>query len=232
MRDSGKPESGERPQEQDSPAGSPAQAADTAGSESPGASPGRAVRAVAYLAAAALTLGVGFGLTKLVDPPRAAPLPAVIPSPAKSGGVFTEDDDETGQDSQDNIFRSTVPGLVHVLSGGKAVGIGLVLTPSGKVLTTYQPPGGAGKISAKYVASGATFEATVLGTDPAAGLTLLQLAGGDGRPSQPWRSGTPMPWPRTRTIPGSFPTTSPARSWTPPWAPPGRGTRLSSAPAC
>ena len=145
------------------------------------AEPGRAVRLVACAAAGLLALGVGFGLTRLVHPPRVPPPSSVIPAPAKSGGVFTEDDDETGQDSETNIFQATVPGLVHIMSGGKSVGTGLVLTPSGKVLTTYQPSGGAGKLSARYVASGATFQATVLGTDAAAGLSLLQMQGGDGR---------------------------------------------------
>ena len=95
--------------------------------------------------------------------------------------MFVEDDNGTGQDNESNIFSSTAPGLVHVISAGKAVGIGLVLTPSGKVLTTYQPSGGAGGLSAKYVLSGKTFKATVLGADPAAGLALLQLQGGNGR---------------------------------------------------
>ena len=107
--------------------------------------------------------------------------PSDIPSPAKSVSVFTEDDDGTGQDNESNIFAATVPGLVHVISAGKAVGIGLVLTPSGKVLTTYQPSGAASGLSAKYVLSGKTFKATVLGTDASAGLALLQLQGGNGR---------------------------------------------------
>jgi len=143
--------------------------------------PAGLVRIAAYVAAAALALGAGFGLTKLVDPPRAAPLSSDIPSPAKSVSAFTEDDDGTGQDNESNIFATAVPGLVHVISAGKAVGIGLVLTPSGKVLTTYQPSGGAGGLSAKYVLSGKTFKATVLGTDAAAGLALLQLQGANGR---------------------------------------------------
>ena len=143
--------------------------------------PGRGIRLVACAAAGLLALGVGFGLTKLVRPPRAAPPSSAIPAPARSGGVFTEDDDETGQDSETNIFQVTVPGLVHIMSGGKPVGTGLVLTPSGLVLTTYQPSGGAGNLSARYVVSGATFRATVLGTDAAAGLALLQMEGGNGR---------------------------------------------------
>jgi S1-C subfamily serine protease len=144
------------------------------------AGPGRGARLAACLAAGVMTLGAGFGLTRLIDPPGPAPLPSAIPSPAASGGVFFEDDDGTAQDSQTNILQSTAPGLVHLVSGGKSVGIGLVLTPSGKVLTTYQPSGAA-SLTARYVLSGRTFKAAVLGTDPAAGLALLQLQGGSGR---------------------------------------------------
>ena len=57
-----------------------------------------------------------------------------------------------------------------------------MLTRSGKVLTTYQPATGAQNLSAKYVLSGATFTATVIGTDPAAGLALLQMASHPGWP--------------------------------------------------
>jgi S1-C subfamily serine protease len=144
------------------------------------AGPGRGARLAACVVAGALAIGAGFALTRLVDPPGPAPLSSAIPSPAKSGGVFTEDDDGTAQDSQTNVLQSTAPGLVHIISAGRAVGIGMVLTPSGKVLTTYQPAAGAGHLTARYVLSGKTFEATVLGADPAAGLALLQLEGGHG----------------------------------------------------
>jgi S1-C subfamily serine protease len=75
---------------------------------------------------------------------------------------------------------------VHILSGGTSVGIGLVLTESGKVLTTYQPAAGqraagAGGLAAEYVLSRQTFPAKVIGVDAAAGLALLQLEGGNGR---------------------------------------------------
>jgi S1-C subfamily serine protease len=72
--------------------------------------------------------------------------------------------------------------MVHILSGGTSVGIGLVLTPSGRVLTTYQPAKGAQNLSAEYVLSGATFKATVIGMDPAADLALLQMASRPGWP--------------------------------------------------
>ena len=72
--------------------------------------------------------------------------------------------------------------MVHVLSGGTSVGIGLVLTESGKVLTTYQPSAGAANLAGEYVLSRETFKAKVIGADPAAGLALLQLEGPKGRP--------------------------------------------------
>jgi hypothetical protein len=71
-------------------------------------------RFAACLAAGALALGAGFGIAKVVDQPGAAPLSSAIPSPAKSGGVFVEDDDGTAQDSQTNILQSTGPGLGRV----------------------------------------------------------------------------------------------------------------------
>ena len=66
-----------------------------------------------------------------------------IPQPATGQDAFVEDDDGIAQDNQENILAATAPGMVHVLSGGTSVGIGLVLTQSGKVLTTYQPAAGA-----------------------------------------------------------------------------------------
>ncbi len=199
MDESKNPQSDQRPAGQDTSAGSPAPVTDageaaelsgTAGSpesgqdsalaDPPRAKSARPARIAACVAAAALALGAGFGLTKLVDPSRAASISSDLPSPAKSVSAFVEDDDGTSQDNESNIFAATAPGLVHLISGGKVVGIGLVLTASGKVLTTYQPSG-AGGLSAKYVLSGRTFKATVLGTDAAAGLALLQMQGGHGR---------------------------------------------------
>jgi S1-C subfamily serine protease len=152
--------------------------------------PGRAVprawrskrfRITAIATAVVLAAGIGFGAGRVIGLGNTVILTA-IPKPATGKDAFIEDDDGTAQDNQENIFQATAPGLVHVLSGGTSVGIGLVLTESGKVLTTYQPAAGAASLAAEYVLSRATFRATVIGTDPAAGLALLQLQGGDGRP--------------------------------------------------
>ena len=132
-------------------------------------------------AAVILAAGVGFGVGRLLGLGDTVVLSAV-PRPATTASPFIEDDDGIGQDNQANILDSTAPGMVHVLSGVTSVGIGLVLTESGKVLTTYQPSAGATNLAAEYVLSRETFKAKVIGADPAEGLALLQLEGPKGRP--------------------------------------------------
>jgi S1-C subfamily serine protease len=106
---------------------------------------------------------------------------SAIPAPLKGDDIFVEDQEGIAQDNLSNITENTGQGMVHVLSGGTPVGIGLVLTQSGKVLTAYQPATGAANLAAEYVYSRETFKATVIGTDPAAGLALLQMEGADGK---------------------------------------------------
>jgi S1-C subfamily serine protease len=134
------------------------------------------VIAMAVILSAGLSFGVGraFGLGNLA-------VHSSIPAPLKGTDIFVEDQEGIAQDNLSNIVSTTGQGMVHVLSDGTPVGIGLVLTQSGKVLTYYQPSAGAANLSAKYVFSGRTFTTTVIGVDPAAHLALLQLQGGNGR---------------------------------------------------
>jgi putative serine protease PepD len=138
-------------------------------------------RITAIATAVILAAGIGLAVGKIVGLGNTV-ISTAIPRPATGKDAFVEDDDLIAADNEANILESTAPGLVHVLSGGTSVGIGLVLTPSGKVLTTYQPAAGAANLAAEYVLSRVTFKATVIGTDAAAGLALLQLQGGNGRP--------------------------------------------------
>ncbi len=138
-------------------------------------------RIMAIAMAVVLAAGVGFGVGRVIGLGNTVILTA-IPHPATGKDAFIEDDDGIAQDNQENILEATAPGMVHILSGGTSVGIGLVLTESGKVLTTYRPAAGASNLAAEYVLSRATFSATVIGADPAAGLALLQLEGPAGRP--------------------------------------------------
>ena len=135
-----------------------------------------AVIATAVILAAGLSFGVGraFGLGNTA-------VHSAIPAPLKGNDVFVEDPDGVAKDNLSNIIESTGQGMVHVMSGGTSVGIGLVLTQSGKVLTTYQPAAGAANLAAKYVFSRETFKAKVIGVDPAVHLALLQMEGSNGR---------------------------------------------------
>jgi S1-C subfamily serine protease len=138
-------------------------------------------RLTAMAAVFILTAGIGFGVGKLAGVGDNV-VRSDIPKPETTADPFIEGSGSIADNSHANILSTTAPGMVHILSGGKPAGIGLVLTQSGKVLTTYQPAKGARHLSAKYVMSGATFTATVIGTDPAAGLALLQMAGSPGWP--------------------------------------------------
>jgi S1-C subfamily serine protease len=128
-----------------------------------------------------LMAGIGFGVGKLTGVGNNV-VRSDIPKPERTADPFIEGSGSIADNSHANILSTTAPGMVHVLLGGKSAGIGLVLTESGRVLTTYQPAKGAQNLSAKYVLSGATFKATVIGTDPAAGLALLQMASRPGWP--------------------------------------------------
>jgi len=128
-----------------------------------------------------LMAGIGFGGGKLIGVGNNV-VRSDIPKPETTADPFIEGSGSIAENSDENILSTTAPGMVHILSGGKSVGIGLVLTQSGKVLTTYQPARGAQNLSAEYVLSGATFKATVIGADPAAGLALLQMASRPGWP--------------------------------------------------
>jgi S1-C subfamily serine protease len=133
--------------------------------------------ATAFILAAGLSFGAGrvFGLGNIK-------VLSAIPAPLKGDDIFVEDREGIAQDNLSNITESTGQGMVHVLSGGTSVGIGLVLTQTGKVLTTYQPSAGTANLAAEYVYSRKTFKTRVIGVDPDAGLALLQMEGGNGRP--------------------------------------------------
>jgi S1-C subfamily serine protease len=138
-------------------------------------------RLTVMAAVVVLMAGIGFGAGKLIGVGNNV-VRSDIPKPVATADPFIEGSGTIADNAHANILSTTAPGMVHILAGGKSVGIGLVLTQSGKVLTTYQPAKGAQNLSAEYVLSGATFKSTVIGTDPAAGLALLQMASHPGWP--------------------------------------------------
>jgi hypothetical protein len=131
---------------------------------------GLATAAVAFTA-------IGFGAASPIRNHIDTAAAAAIPTPPSANQMFVEDDDGTGADSQENILQSTVPGLVHITSAGES-GTGVVLTPSGLVLTSAQVATGDGTVTARMLPSGHAYPATVVGSDAAHGLALVQLEGG------------------------------------------------------
>ena len=108
-----------------------------------------------------------------------ADAPSVIPSPPRENKVFVEDDEGTGADSQANILSSAAPGLVHILAApATSAGLGVVLTPSGLVLTSARGLQGARRLTVRVVLSGRSYPARLVGTDRSYGLSLLQITRG------------------------------------------------------
>lgn len=136
-------------------------------------------RLAAGIGAAAAVALVAFGVVAAFGGlSGSASASSVIPSPPAKNKFFVEDDDGTGADNQANIVKSVAPGLVHILSAtGQSTGVGLILTPSGLVLTSDQVVRGAGKLSVRTVLAGRPYAARVLGTSAADDLALIQIEG-------------------------------------------------------
>ena len=82
------------------------------------------------------------------------------------------------------------PGLVDINStfgyqSAKGAGTGMVLTPSGEILTNNHVIDGATKITATDVGNGKIYAATVLGYDPGRDVAVLQLQGASGLQTVP-----------------------------------------------
>ena len=78
-----------------------------------------------------LMAGVGFGVGKLTGVGNNV-VRSDIPKPETTADPFIEGSGSIADNSHANILSTTAPGMVHILSGGKSVGIGLVLTESGR----------------------------------------------------------------------------------------------------
>ena len=77
------------------------------------------------------------------------------------------------------------PALVDIsvtfpYQGAQGAGTGIVLTPSGEVLTNNHVIEGATNIQVTDIGNGKTYSATVAGYDPSADIAVLQLSGASG----------------------------------------------------
>jgi S1-C subfamily serine protease len=108
-------------------------------------------------------------------PPGADAIPAADALPPPAGAAL----------DQPALTARVVPATVVLdlelhYDQGEAFGSGIVLTPTGLVLTDEHVIFQADSISAQVGARGRTYDAAVIGADPAADVALIQLKGASG----------------------------------------------------
>jgi S1-C subfamily serine protease len=136
-----------------------------------------------YLAVAALAAFVGAGVTIAfggTDGSAAGVSSRDVPAPhsnaAGSGSAVL---------NQVAVAHKVKPGLVDIIStlkydGETAEGTGMILSPTGLVLTNNHVIDGATSVIARLVDSGKTYQAQVVGYDDTDDVALLQLRGASG----------------------------------------------------
>ncbi len=127
------------------------------------------VLGVAALVTLVALLGVFVGRT-MHDAGSGSPLVTLPPPGAADTGT---------------IASKVDPGVVDITTrlgyqGGEAAGTGVVLDPSGDVLTNNHVVDGATNINATDVGNGDTYTATVVGTDKTQDIAVLKLEGASG----------------------------------------------------
>jgi S1-C subfamily serine protease len=137
-----------------------------------------------YLTVAALAAGVGAGLTVVFDGPGSSPAAGV-----SSSGIPSPQDNATGNGAALNaaaVERKVKPALVDITArlsyaSETAEGTGMILSPSGLVLTNNHVIDGATAVRVSLAANpGQGYPARVIGYDSTDDVALLQLTGASG----------------------------------------------------
>ncbi len=158
----------------------------TSGPLRPGRWRGRhGARWLVYLTVGALAAGVGAGLTAALDSGGSA-----APGTVSSRDIPTPSDNAAGSKTLNRaiVERKVKPGLVDITATLKydsetAQGTGMILSPSGLVLTNNHVIDQATSVTATLVSSGKAFQARVVGYDIRDDVALLQLIGAAGLPA-------------------------------------------------
>ncbi len=112
--------------------------------------------------------------TSLFAPARPS---AAAPAPSGTSGLSSSAiSAAVAKIDQGVVNIDTVLGF----EGARAAGTGMVLTASGEVLTNNHVIQGATKITATVVATGKSYSAQVVGTDPTGDVAVIQLVGASG----------------------------------------------------
>ncbi|MDQ2791872.1 MAG: S1C family serine protease, partial [Actinomycetota bacterium] len=143
----------------------------------------------AMLSAVALGVGSAAWQAALTSPlvsslraPSAVPAPwapsSVLPPAGSSGG-------SSGSADPSTLVASVAPGLVDIntrmgYQNGEGAGTGIVLSPSGEVLTNNHVIDGATSITVTDIGNGQTYPAIVVGYDRNHDVAVLQMQGATG----------------------------------------------------
>ncbi|MGB8996258.1 MAG: trypsin-like peptidase domain-containing protein, partial [Pseudonocardiaceae bacterium] len=104
--------------------------------------------------------------------------PSAVAPPARSGA-------SSGSTDVSALVAKVEPGLVDIntqlgYQNGEGAGTGIVLSPSGEVLTNNHVISGATSINVTDIGNGQTYPATVVGYDRGHDIAVLQLQGASG----------------------------------------------------
>ena len=144
-----------------------------------------------YIVVAALAAGVGAGAVLAVNHNNSTP---VAGQQFQQRGAGLGPGQITGpglsRTSVQAIRNKVDPGIVDITSnlhyqGGTAEATGMVISPSGLVLTNNHVIDNSTGLVASLVTSGRHYQATVVGYDPTDDVALLQLKGASGLPTVP-----------------------------------------------
>lgn len=115
------------------------------------------------------TTDPGTTTTQPVTPPTTQP---TAPSGQGTTGSTNTQQSQVGSDSATGVVL-----VETTTTSGSAAGTGMVIDPSGLVLTNYHVVSSSTEVQVTIATTGATYPATVLGFDSSRDVALLQLTG-------------------------------------------------------
>jgi S1-C subfamily serine protease len=143
---------------------------------------------VAMLSAAALGVGraaLQTAFTSVVSSPRTPSAVSAPWAPPSALPPATSSGQSSGSTDLSALLAGVAPALVDIntrtgYQGGAGAGTGIVLSPSGEVLTNNHVINGATSIDVTDIGNGQTYPATVVGYDRTHDVAVLQLQGASG----------------------------------------------------
>jgi S1-C subfamily serine protease len=142
------------------------------------------LRTAAMTGAAFVAIAAGSGAAAFALSGRNA-VPTATNTPATQGSSSTPSSSSPAATESLAQVEQAVVDINGVLAGGQGqvAGTGMVITPSGEVLTNNHVIEGTQSLTVQIDGTGPTYTATVVGDDPSADVALLQIQGVSNLPT-------------------------------------------------